>query len=655
LAGRFAQLLNHRGPDEWGYYYSTDGGALLVNTRLAVVGLSNGRQPLSDERRRVWLVGNGEIYNNVQLKRELEGHGVRFRSDSDMEVVVHLFAREGLACLQRLRGEFALALWDEPARRLHLVRDRFGIKPLVYCHHQGALSFGSEAKCLFACGDIPREFDPGAITHILAAFFFDNLTPFSKISALRPGHVATYFGDRDELRIHSYWDLDFRGVEQQGPGDTDAIDSFADLIEETVDVRMRSDVPVGTYLSGGLDSSLTTALAAARAREHPVTAYTVAFPGDSSDEWTQAKALRDQLQIDGYHVAVGAGDLAPDFLRSIWHSEIPIVNTHGVAKMQLSRLTRQHGKVVLTGEGADELLCGYRSFEHLALLQQTREGALPLRRLRQFVAAYPRDVAPFLNLVNESETIARLGAYPYSLLRHEVVRQRIPRALSPFYRRALDDYDPIAAMLAHLDQSRLQGLRPIEATQYVLFKTDLPSYLLNFLGDRQEMANSVEGRLPFLDHVLVEQAMRLATNAKLRHGKGKWLLRQAAKRWLPEHHSEREKQPFFAPASRSLDLKRRGRHLRALLRPAKLQQVGIFRPFSGPMAAWISELAPGTLPLAVGANALLAWALSFSALHELFIERFWDHVEEFCPPLVDDDRLMEADVANFRPAAARGL
>src|ERR1044071_1150071 len=361
--------LHHRGPDGRQHWMSNDCRSALGHTRLSIIDLTTGDQPISNEDDSVHIVVNGEFYDFERIRADLLARGHRFRTKSDSEIALHLYEDYGPECLHHLRGEYAFVIWDERNQRLIAGRDRFGVKPLFYAEHNGALYLASEAKALFAMG-VPAGWSPEAV--YAGGFVLPGeRTLFNGVYAVPPGHFLR--ATREAHRVHQYWDVDYPRDDAPPPPRTDAeyVEGFRALLEESVKTRLRADVPVGCYLSGGIDSCAVLGLASLH-HDGPVRAYTLAFDGAEYDESLIAKEMARHAGATYQPIPVSQADLAANFRAAVIQSEIPFINGGTIAKFMLSRAVRESGyKVVLTGEGSDEILAGYPHFRRDMLLHHT--------------------------------------------------------------------------------------------------------------------------------------------------------------------------------------------------------------------------------------------------------------------------------------------
>ncbi|HYW40305.1 MAG TPA: asparagine synthase (glutamine-hydrolyzing) [Terriglobales bacterium] len=626
--------IRHRGPDQWGYYLGCSGSVLLINTRLSIVDLANGRQPLSNEDGSIWVVLNGELYGFQDIAKDLESRGHRFRTHSDTEVIVHLYEEYGEDFVSHLRGEFAIALLDQRQDVLYLVRDRFGIKPLFYSRLTDSLVFGSEIKAILRHPKARARLDHFNLFHLLHGLLLPETTCFENIQTVEPGYMLRI--SRSGVTQRRYWDLPLAG-EVVPASEEEAVEEFRRLFYEAVRLRLHGDVEVGAYVSGGLDST-SVASVAAEVSGRPVKAFTVAFENEMLNEGPAAAEFAKSSGFEHHVVRIGRGDLVPYFERSLWHSEMPVGNSHGAAKMILSELARRHVKVVLTGEGADEALAGYNVFQHIAQLDEVRthpndpqrRAALDalLKKERSGIALLNNGIMPIRALPQYDRVTGLFGAYPYAIARALRTGKGIPFVMSRHFRREVAGVDPIAEMAERIGRGRMAGLSPVAAHQYYLFKADLPAYILNYLGDRVEMAHSIEGRVPFLDHKLIEFAFGLPRSLKLRNGAGKYILRRAIAERLPSALLVK-KRPFVAPTTETLGLSEGSEFAAHYLDSRVIRNLGLFNPHViGALRRSLAYLPRGSRALSL-TETMLTGVASIHAVHEMFCERFEDFAGRF--------------------------
>ena len=551
-----AAIQHHRGPDGFGWRRMP--GVGFSHARLSIIDLDHGRgrQPFETADGRLMLTKNGELYDYQRIRADLTARGARFQTKSDSEIVLHLYPRHGLdGTLRQLRGEFAFALYDRDDDRLLLVRDRFGIKPLYWAEIDGGLVFGSELKVLFAHPGVARRFDPAGVYHQLMQTMVPGSTAFAGVRQVRPGHVLEVRRRDGRLQIgeRKYWDMDFPlERERAAPGpEAEDIEAVRAGLLEAVQLRLEADVPVGSYLSGGIDSCAILGLAAA-CRQGPVKAFTIGFDNADYDETPIAREMAEATGADQDVLRLDAGHLYDNFVETLWHTERTIYNTLGVAKLLMSRHVRDAGyKVVLTGEGSDELFGGYPAFRRDMFLHGLDHLAPDERREWESLLAESNKLFQGAMLaedeVRNAALEARVGFTPSCLQPWLASAEGVPGLLAPGLRADLDGYDPGAAIAAELDADMLAGRHPLDRAQYVWIKTMLEGQILTWGGDRVDMANSMEARPPFLDHHLAERAAQLPPSRRIKGRTEKYVLREAMKGLLPEVLYKREKFAFMAP------------------------------------------------------------------------------------------------------------
>jgi asparagine synthase (glutamine-hydrolysing) len=578
LAAMMGQLV-HRGPDGAGLF--RDSRAALGHLRLSIIDTEGGAQPLSNEDGTVWVSFNGEIFNYVELREHLRDLGHTFRTASDTEVIVHAWEQWGEDCFSRFNGQWALALWETRRGRLILSRDRMGIRPLYYTGAGSRFRFASEVKALFAATDVPRELDPDGLDETFT--YWSTVAPrtvFAGIDQLPPGHYLVRENGR--IRIRPYWSPDFpqRGHEPH----TDLVENVAALREAMVTATrlrfLRSDVPVGAYLSGGLDSSITAAVIA-RHTDVPVHTFSLRFTDSAFDEGEYQQRISASLGTRHQDVTVSGADVAGVFPEVVRHAETPVLRAAPAPLFLLSRLVREHGyKVVVTGEGADEVLAGYDIF---------REA-----RVRQFWARDPGSAV---------RSRAAELLYPW------MARSpgQVPAFARAFFGRDLDPADPAlshrprwqsTSVLKNLVTTGLRermsadrpldliagmpprspGWDPLSRAQWLEMTTLLPGYILASQGDRMLMANSVEGRFPFLDRNVVELANAVPAGHKLFGLEEKYLLKQAFADLVPPEILQRPKQPYRAPDAASFVADPTSEWFAEVTSERAVREAGTFRP-----------------------------------------------------------------------------
>lgn len=576
LLQRMAGAIAHRGPDAGGIHI--DGETGLAHTRLSIVGLADGSQPMANADGSVVLSFNGEIFNYVELRETLIAKGHRFRTSSDTEVLLNAYEEMGPACLDHFNGDFAFALWDARRQRLMLARDRMGVRPLFYTEHQGALFFASEIKALLTVPGIEAVIDPVALDQIFTLWApIPPRTAFKGISELPPGHLMLVEGGR--RTIQRWWTLTYP---DNGAGECcgNPAEDLAGLLDDATRIRLRADVPVGSYLSGGLDSSLISALAA-RAVPDRLQTFSVTFETKEHDESNWQALMTETLGVDHSSIRCKGGDIAAIFPQIVRHMECPVLRTAPAPLAMLSGLVRDKGmKVVLTGEGADEIFAGYDIFREAKVRRFCGRQPASTRRPLLFRRLYP--YLPGLRQ-QTPEYLARFfgagaGDIGDPLFSHRP-RFRSTAATKLFYsaglRQELGNYDASADLAAQLPPDFARW-HPLNQAQYLETTFLLPGYILSSQGDRVMMANSVEGRFPFLDHRVVEFASRLPPDLKLRGLREKHILKEAARGLVPDAIIDRPKQPYRAPDSEAFAHRDLPARMAEALSPGAVSDAGLF-------------------------------------------------------------------------------
>jgi asparagine synthase (glutamine-hydrolysing) len=549
---RATQSLYHRGPDGQRHWLAADRRVGLGHARLSIIDLTTGDQPIASEDEQIRIVVNGEFYGYESIQRELEQSGHRLRTRSDSEIVLHLYEDLGTQCLHRLRGEFAFVLWDETNRTIFAARDRFGIKPLFYASHGETLYFASEVKALFAAG-VPARWDAESVYHCVEFGGHQVRTLFDGVFQVPPGHylIAT----EKHVQLNQYWDFDYPRAELAAPkrSDADYAAEFRHVLEEAVRIRLRADVPVGCYLSGGLDSCAVLGLAA-RHHSEPIRAFTLTFDSAEYDEEKEAREMAAKAGAEFFPIPIRQDDLADHFADAILQSETLCFNAHGVAKYVLSRAVRDAGyKVVITGEGSDEILGGYAHFRRDMLLYN-REGQ------------DPAEVTAVLQDLEKNNPVSRglllphgeagplggvkqlLGFVPSWIETFSARSVKTRALLAGDFLERFGKREGYRAFFSDIDvRGQLAGRDPLHQSLYLWAKTGLPTYILTMLGDRMEMAHSIEGRVPFLDHHVVEVIRSQPVTQKIRGMTEKYVLREAVRDVVSDTVYRRQKHPFLSP------------------------------------------------------------------------------------------------------------
>jgi asparagine synthase (glutamine-hydrolysing) len=626
VLSRMLGAIRHRGPDEFGLYVDNQVG--LGCARLSIVDLTTGQQPIHNEDRSLWIVFNGEIYNHLELREELENKGHCFSTRSDTEVILHLYEDLGPECLQRLNGQFAIAIWDVARQELFLARDRLGIRPLFYTILPAeGMIFGSEIKALLVDPRLAAEFDPPALAQ---TFTFwappSSRTVFRDIQQLPPGHyIRIDAGPSADLRTPKpvrYWNLTFpEQGEELAMSQEEAAGQLRALLSDATRLRLRADVQVGSYLSGGIDSTLIAALIRHHTPESLCT-FSVAFEEAAFDERSYQEIATAFLGTDHRRTACTNADIARVFPEVVWHTETPILRTSPAPMYRLSRLVRENGiKVVLTGEGADEFLGGYNIYKEdkvrrfWARQPDSSWRPLLLRRLYPYVADLARGGDYLAAFFRQGLTEVDQIGYSHRIRWRNT--SRLQRLFSPVLRETLAGYDPVEELVQSLNGS-LTRWSPLAQAQYLEVATFMSPYLLSSQGDRMMAANSVEGRFPFLDHRVVEFCSQLPPRFKLRGLEEKHILKRSARELLPREIWQRRKQPYRAPIHPAF-LTESFDYVASLLSHEAVREGGVFNPEA--VARLVRKCQTGRR-VSEGDDMALVGILSTQLLHHQFVKNF---------------------------------
>lgn len=551
---RATQRLHHRGPDGEEYWVAPHRRVGLGHTRLSIIDLDTGAQPIANEDESIHVVVNGEFYDFEQTQHDLKQRGHELRTHSDSEIVLHLYEEFGTQCLQYLRGEFSFVLWDERNELLFASRDRFGIKPLYYIATGGTLHIASEIKALLAAG-VSARWDHESFFQANSIQLDQDRTLFQGISQIPPGHFL--LSSRYRVQLIRYWDFNYPHISDSLPQKTEGeyIEELRYALNEAVRLRMRADVPIGCFLSGGLDSSAVLGIAATHSSK-PIDAFTLSFDHAAYNEEAIARETAARAGAKLHVVPVCQSDFADHFADAVWHGEMLCRNAHNVAKYLLSKAAHNAGyKVVLTGEGSDEIFGGYAHARRDMLLYNTKgqdektiKQLLEELQLNNTVSSgilLPNGVPMPLTSVQRT-----LGFVPTWIETFSESSVKFRSLYSPEFAAQFAERDAYRVFLNRLDvHGQLTGREPVHQSLYLWSKTILLNYILRMVGDGVEMAHSIEGRLPFLDHHLVELVRNIPISLKIRGMKEKYILRKAAQPFLTDTVYRREKHPFLAPPS----------------------------------------------------------------------------------------------------------
>lgn len=618
LLSRMTRTILHRGPDEQGMH--SEPGIGLAHARLSIIDLSSGQQPMASQDQSLWVSFNGEIFNYVELNEQLAARGHTFCTRSDTETILHQYRQDGPDCVKAFNGDFAFALWDKKLQRLLLARDRMGVRPLYYTFVGQTLCFASEIKALLAIPGVHAELDPIAIDQVFT--FWVPLPPrtaFKGIHELPPAHVLLAQGGRIDIR--PYWRLSYRDRDDRDPVDEEAAAAeLHDLLVDATRIRLRADVPVGSYLSGGLDSSVTTALIR-NFTSSPLRTFSVGFESAEFDESAYQMQMVNALGTQHSSVLCTRTDIGHDFPDVVRHVERPILRTAPAPLYRLARLVRENGfKVVMTGEGADEILAGYDIFKEAKIRRfwagqpASRGRPALLRKLYPYLASLNGQPQPYL------EAFFRRGldnpAHPFfSHLPRWQMTSRLKQMYSRDLQMAIDGYDALEELHGCLPADFTRW-HPLSQAQYLEVAYLLPGYILSSQGDRVAMAHAVEARFPFLDHRVVEFAGRLPPRLKLRGLVEKHILRKSMARYLPDSIARRPKQPYRAPDVASFFGPKAPEYVRASLSPRNVAATGLFDV--GATTRLIDKCS-ASQATGLRDNMALVGLLSVQLLHETFV------------------------------------
>ena len=631
---RMARAIRHRGPDGFGLLL--DPGAGLVSTRLSIVDLEHGWQPLVAAGDDSVLVYNGEVYNHPELREWLRSRGVVFRTRSDTEVVHALLEYEGPAGLDRLNGQFALAWWQPRRRRLTLVRDRFGVRPLSFSFREdGTIVFGSETKALFASNEVRPEVDLAGLDQVFTLWAPQApRTVFAGVDQLEPGGLLVW--ERGEVIERRRW-------WRAGPDQEDPVEDLEALMRDSVGLRLRADVPVGAYLSGGLDSSVISALAQVE-KAGELRTFSVAFDDPTYDERAEQELVARALGTSHHVVEADAAAIAAAFPDVIRHAETPLVRTAPVPLYLLAREVHDHDlKVVVTGEGADELFWGYDLFKEVAIRSRHRDD--PERAMELLGELYPHlGGSAARRGPGWARFLLAAGAGGDSLASH-MTRVDATASVRAFYRDDIAAGLSVDAALEPIRDGLPEGfseLDELERAAWLEVTTLLEPYLLAAQGDRVAMAHGVEGRYPFLDHRVYARSVALPESEKLTDTSDKVALRRLAGKLLPKSISTRRKQPYRAPEVVPFFAPGAPGWVEEALAPAALEEVGIWDPrrVEGLLRRCRSGRANG-----VRAGMALIGILSTQVWHEMFFGGEGEQPAETAVPAVRIDRTVDQSMS----------
>ncbi|MCU0599693.1 MAG: asparagine synthase (glutamine-hydrolyzing), partial [Desulfobacterales bacterium] len=621
---RMTSILKHRGPDETGVYF--DKYIHLGHSRLSIIGLTDGIQPISNEDGSLWIVYNGEVFNYIELKADLQKRGHCFKTQTDTEVILHLYEEMGPSCLSELNGQFAIAVWDSRKKELFLARDRVGICPLYFTFQNGRFLFASEIKALFIDPTINREIDHASLKQIFTCWTtIGSRTVFQNIHAVCPGHFMIIKGDSGPDIQHTYWNIPYYPPEEKWKGSQDdAVNKLRELLEDAVRLRLRADVPVGAYLSGGLDSSIITSIIAGKFNNRLKT-FSLGFAEKVFDEAKYQSEMIAFLKTDHRQTLITNQEISDFFPKVIWHCEKPLLRTGPVPLFLLSNLVRKNNfKVVLTGEGADEVFGGYNIFKEAKIRHfwarqpQSKYRPLLLERLYPYIFENPSRTRTYLQ---KFFSVTKQDLHD-PLMSHRKRWENTQRCVSFFKNDILNELsgvDPLQDLSAWLPED-FQSRDIFSRAQWLEMNIFMSNYLLSSQGDRMSMANSVELRVPYLDHRLIDFAARLPAHWKIHGLNEKYLLKQAFCNQLPENILNRAKQPYRAPIGQAF-FNHGNARLNELISSDLVSQTGIFDPKK------VTHLFEKCLDqrqgvLSESQNMAVVGIISTQLIHEEFVKGF---------------------------------
>jgi len=615
--------ISYRGPDESGIYHSPF--ATLGNVRLSIIDIEGGQQPLCDLSGRYWIVFNGEIFNYKELRIDLEKKGNAFKTKSDTEVLVQLYAVYGKKCLNLLNGQFSFVIWDKIKEELFIGRDRVGIRPFFYNIHNGVFSFASEIKALFQQKRIERELCPECLSQVYT--FWTAITPntaFRGIYELPPGHFATF--NRKGLTIEKFWELTFNK-----PDSTlsfqDSMDHFHELFSDAVRIRLRADVEVAAYLSGGIDSSATVAYIK-DIEPGILNTFSIGFDEKDFDESPYQREAAKYFDTTHKSMICSSKNISDSFPRVIWHSETPMLRTAPTPMLLLSELVRKNNiKVVVTGEGSDEILAGYDIFKEAKIKRfwasqpDSKIRPLLLKKLYPYLSQM-KDVNPNMIRMFYGYKLEDINNPYYSHLLRWNNSNHIKKHFSANIKETLKDYSPISEMDKRLPEN-FDSWDQLGKSEWLETTVFMSGYLLSSQGDRMAMANSVEGRYPFLDYRVIEFCSSLPADYKLKGLNEKYLLKKLLKNRIPDSILKRPKQAYRAPIKSVFLSKDTSEYVKDMLSDTYFRKADVFDYDS--ITGLISKIEKTGVSSEID-NMVLSSVISTHLLYYQFIE---DHNEEF--------------------------
>ncbi len=609
--------ISYRGPDESGIYHSAF--ATIGNVRLSIIDIKGGQQPLSDPSGRFWIVFNGEIFNYKELRLDLEKKGITFKSHSDTEVLVQLYVVYGKECLHLLNGQFSFAIWDKINEEIFFARDRVGIRPFFYNIQNHVFSFASEIKALFQQKDIPRELSSESLSQVYT--YWTTITPntvFKGIFELPPGHFGVY--NRNGIKIDKFWELAFNKT-NTSLSFQDAKEQFHELFSDAVRIRLRADVEVAAYLSGGIDSSATVAYIK-EIEPGILNTFSIGFDEKDFDESDYQNEAAKYFDTNHTSMTCSSKDISDSFNKVIWHSEIPMLRTAPAPMLLLSKLVRKNNiKVVVTGEGSDEILAGYDIFKEAKIKRFWASQPDSKIRPLLFKKLYPyltqmKDMNPSMLRMFYGYKLEDTDNPFYSHLLRFNNSNHIKKHFTSGMKDELKDYSVLNKLLERLPES-FNSWSQLSKSQWLETTVFMSGYLLSSQGDRMGMANSVEGRYPFLDYRVIEFCTSLPDDYKLRGLNEKYLLKKVLNNKIPETILKRQKQPYRAPIKSVFLSKQASHYVKTMLSQSSFKEAGIFDFHS--IAGLISKIEKTGVSSEID-NMVLTAVISTHLIHSQFIE-----------------------------------
>ena len=631
--------IKHRGPDESGIYLSKNIG--LGSVRLSIIDLSTGTMPLSNADNSLWIVFNGEIFNYIELREELATKGHTFRTHSDTEVIVHLYEEYGPDFVNKLNGQFAIAIWDKEKQELFLARDRVGIRPLYYTEIGETFVFASEIKSMLEFPAVKLKISPKAITEYFT--FWTSLSPSTAFDGVYEVPPGTYMTISEKgIKTKTYWELPIcKPNEYKYTNFKEAAKEFETLFSDAVKLRLRADVQVAAYLSGGIDSSVTTSFIKDISPDNLRT-FSIGFTEKDYDESSYQNIAAEYFKTEHSSISCSPQDIAENFKDVVWHSEAPLLRTAPTPMSLLAKSVRdQNIKVVITGEGADELLGGYNIFKETKIRRfwakdpQSKYRPLLLKKLYPYLPQMKNANSNVLKMFFGYK-LSETSSPVYSHLLRWNNTSRIKNYLTQEYKDAIGDYDPISTIEQKLG-NKLNGYDSLTKAQWIELNLFMSGYLLSSQGDRMGMANSIEGRYPFLDHRLIEFCMSLDPDLKLNGLNEKYLLKKLMKGRLPDSILNRPKQAYRAPIRSTFISDSLPEYLKEMLSDKQIKDSGIFNPEHVSM---LLEKMRTKNQVSEVDNMALTAILSTQILHDLFINKSMPQLKEkdlvHCNKIIQD-------------------